>query len=192
MAHGPATLRTLSAIVLALALAACGGVTHSAAPSASALRADLSGSPPPLAALHRQANRLLPADTAALRARLRTLRGYPVVVMVWASWCPPCQADFPYFQRLSATLGRRVAFVGVDVSDSPAKARAFLRRLPVSFPSYRDPHRALAAVPLGTAYAHWTPATYFFPRGGGRPEAYLGPFLGERSLRTKIRRYLGV
>ena len=78
----------------------------------------LAGSPAPLAALHGQANELLPGGTDAYEQRIAALRGYPVVVNVWASWCGPCRFEFPILQKLSARYGKRVAFLGVDSQDS--------------------------------------------------------------------------
>src|ERR671936_853689 len=71
---------------------------------------------------------LLGGGAAAFRARLRGLRGHPVVVNKWASWCGPCRSEFPYFQRLGVELGRRVAFLGVDGNDNDSDSRRFLRR----------------------------------------------------------------
>src|SRR5271167_4033037 len=103
----------------------------SAAPSTLTLaqmRARLSGSPPALAGLHAQANQILPGGLPALRARLAALRGTPIVINKWASWCEPCRAEFGVFQRVSVSRGREVAFVGIDSGDySQADARAFLR-----------------------------------------------------------------
>ena len=50
----------------------------------------------------------------AFEAHLRGLRGRPVVVNQWASWCRPCKAEFPFFQRQSERWRDRVAFVAVD------------------------------------------------------------------------------
>src|SRR5215211_5488514 len=75
---------------------------------------ELAGAPGPLAALHDQANALLPGGTSAFDARLRELRGHPVVINKWASWCGPCRAEFPIFQQLATARGKEIAFVGVD------------------------------------------------------------------------------
>ena len=191
MAHGPGVIRCLSAFVALAAIAGCGSVAHDSAPSAAALASELKGSPPPLAALHGQANRLLGGGKRAFEARMHALRGYPVVVTQWASDCLPCQAEYPYFQQLSAQLGRRVGFVGVDASgDSVSGAEHWLRRFPVSFPSYRDSGDQIALT-LSVPFADDTPVTYLYPRNG-RPYFHVGPYLSEGALRQEIRRYLGV
>src|SRR3954454_6365362 len=74
----------------------------------------LAGSPAPLAALHMQADQLLPGGLDAYERRIASLKGYPAVVNVWASWCGPCRFEFPTLQKLSAEYGKRVAFLGVD------------------------------------------------------------------------------
>ncbi len=101
----------------------------------------LADSPAPLAALHAQHDRLLPGGTSTFERRIAELRGYPVVVNVWASWCWPCRAEFPVLQRLAAKYGRRVAFLGVDSDDSEASAHTFLKEAPVPYPSYSDPNK---------------------------------------------------
>ena len=179
-----------SAGAAAAILAGCGSVAHSAAPSAAQLRADLRGSPPQLAALHRQANKLLGGGAAALEARLRALRGTPVVVTQWASDCEPCQLEYPYFQQLSAQLGRRIAFIGNDYRDSASGAKGWLARFPVSFPSYSDPKGAIGLA-LNRFYALDTPVTYLYTRTGMQ-FAHVGEYTSERSLRQDIRFYLGV
>jgi cytochrome c biogenesis protein CcmG, thiol:disulfide interchange protein DsbE len=160
-----------------------------AAPSGLTVRqmlARLAGSPAPLAALHAQASELLPGDTRALRARLTALRGHPVVIHKWASWCEPCRAESGNFQRAAVSLGREVAFIGLDSGDtSRSEALRFLRTFPLSYPSYYD-HSGR----LGTALtdSSFTPVTVFYNRTGGH---YIrqGPYLSVTKLEQDIRRY---
>ena len=175
-------------LVLVLALAGCGSDPGppDAAPRPAEKRAALTGSPPALRALHAQSNLLLGGGPAAFRARLRELRGHPVVVNKWASWCGPCRSEFPFFQRLSARLGRRVAFLGVDSNDSDADARSFLRRYPVSYPSYGDPDQKVARVFNATVAF---PATAFYDARGRLAYVHQGAYATEAKLREDITRY---
>ena len=156
------------------------------APSPAEVRELLTGAPAPLAGLHRQASALLPGEDRALQARLRELRGHPVVVNKWASWCGPCRAEFPTFQRVSADRGKEVAFIGLNSGDAPAPAKDFLRRFPLSFPSYIDP-REKAAQALGVAATY--PMTAFFDARGEQTFIHQGPYLDAEDLEADIDRY---
>jgi cytochrome c biogenesis protein CcmG/thiol:disulfide interchange protein DsbE len=126
----------------------------------------LAGSPPPLAGLHEQGGALLESGAPALYARLAELKGYPVVINKWASWCIPCKEEFGAFQRASAEYGRRVAFIGLDSADtSRADAVAFLRSFPVSYPSYYDQSGQLGERITDSSF---TPVTVFITRDGRR------------------------
>jgi thiol-disulfide isomerase/thioredoxin len=148
--------------------------------------AALTGAPAPLAALHKQANRLLGGGPKAFKRRLKGLRGHPVVVNKWASWCPPCRAEFPFFQRQAVKLGKQVAFLGVDSDDNDGDAREFLREFPVSYPSYRDPTLAIAAVFKGVQAF---PTTAFYDRRGELAYVHQGGYAAERKLAEDIERY---
>jgi cytochrome c biogenesis protein CcmG, thiol:disulfide interchange protein DsbE len=81
------------------------------------------------------------------RVDLAALRGRPVVVNFWASWCPPCARELPLLRKaLAAHAGDRLAVVGVLVNDDPARARRFFRRAGGSWPVGVDAGgRAVAA-----------------------------------------------
>jgi cytochrome c biogenesis protein CcmG/thiol:disulfide interchange protein DsbE len=174
-----------------LGLAGCGSSAHEAAPSAAQIAADLRGSPAPLAALHAQANKLLSGGAKAFKAELRALRGYPVVVNKWGSWCTPCRQEFPIFQQVGALAARRVAFIGDDVNEPNASTgAAWLRRFPVSYPSYADKSGAINRA-LGPASASYTPVTYFYDAAGNQVFFHYGPYPSVASLEHDIRTYLG-
>jgi cytochrome c biogenesis protein CcmG, thiol:disulfide interchange protein DsbE len=179
--------RILLPVVLAAALlGGCGDDPDSAAPPRAEAKRLLAGAPPPLASLHAQANELLPGGAPAFERRLRELRGHPIVVNKWASWCPPCRAEFPFFQRLSVELGREVAFIGVDSQDNAEDAREFLGDFPVSFPSYEDPEQEVARVFKGHVNF---PTTAFYDRTGKLTFIHQGGYESEARLREDIERY---
>jgi thiol-disulfide isomerase/thioredoxin len=155
--------------------------------SAAELRDKLAGAPAPLAALHAQANQLLPGDPDVVRARLKALRGHPVVVNKWGSWCVPCRQEFPILQHAAQRFGKRVAFLGVDVVDPVDQARAFLRRFPVTYPSYRDPHGAISqdlGVPANA------PVMLFLDPGGKTAFIHQGQYKNLGDFEADIQRYL--
>jgi cytochrome c biogenesis protein CcmG, thiol:disulfide interchange protein DsbE len=66
------------------------------------------------------------------------LRGKPVVMNFWASWCIPCKTEAPRLVAAAAKNRGRVLFLGVDVQDFTGDARTFLRRYHINYPSVRD------------------------------------------------------
>jgi cytochrome c biogenesis protein CcmG/thiol:disulfide interchange protein DsbE len=71
--------------------------------------------------------------------RLSAVPNQPVVVNFWASWCLPCEDEAPVLERVARHYQGRVAFVGVDVQDTDANARAFLERYKITFANGPDP-----------------------------------------------------
>src|SRR4051794_39096291 len=128
-----------------LALAGCGTSEGGPAASKPAPKPHLVGAPASVKAVYARPSKLLGGGLPAYRAQLAKLRGTPVVVNKWAAWCPPCRAEFPYFRSQSGKRGGEVAFLGVDSNDNENDARKFLRRLPLSYPSYIDGDNKIAA-----------------------------------------------
>jgi thiol-disulfide isomerase/thioredoxin len=179
-------LPALSALVLTIFLASgCGGTGGGNYGGAHPDYAKaLAGSPAPLAALHKQADDLLEGGTDAYEKQLADLRGYPVVVNLWASWCVPCRQEFPILQKLSARYGKKVAFLGVNSEDSSDAAETFLAEAPVPYPSYSDPSKDI----YNSLGGYGFPNTAFYNRDG---EVFLhkGQYRDEAELEADIHRY---
>lgn len=149
------------------------------------LREKLAGAPPALAALHRQANQLLPGGTTGFDERLRQLRGHPVVVNVWGSWCGPCRVELPIIQRASLDWGKRIAFLGVDSKDNRGDARKLLSQIPVTYPSYEDPQAKIF-----TRYKLiGAPSTIYYDATGKQTYLHQGQYLDRAQLDADIKRY---
>ena len=177
----------LAAVVVALGVSACGssggGTSTAKAPD---YKQALAGAPKPLAKLYAQGDRLVSGGTSAFGSQLGALRGHPVVVNVWASWCEPCRMEFPYLQRLSAKYGKRVAFVGVDTNDNDAAARTFLAELPLPYPSYTDPNKDIAQSVGATV---GLPDTAYYDASGKQVFVKQGQFASEGDFAADIKRY---
>ncbi len=145
----------------------------------------LADAPAPLAALYEQGNELLDGGVEAYEERLEELRGYPVVVNQWASWCGPCRFEFPHFQELAAELGEEIAFLGINSSDSEDAARTFLEQLPVPYPSYSDPDHEIGDL-LGTREF---PVTGFYDSDGDLVYVRRGAYASKEDLAADIERY---
>jgi len=80
----------------------------------------------------------LPEALADGRVRLRELRGYPVVINFWASWCGPCKTEAPILAASARAHAGEVVFLGIDIQDFKSDAVRFLERYDVNYVSVRD------------------------------------------------------
>jgi cytochrome c biogenesis protein CcmG, thiol:disulfide interchange protein DsbE len=185
-AKGRAFCSLLIAISCLATLAACGEDQGSVGSAPPDYKTALAGAPKPLAAVYAQGNKLIPGGGDAFKRQIAALRGYPVVVNQWASWCGPCREEFPHFQKASAKYGKQVAFLGVDSNDSDAAARTFLGEDPVPYPSFSDPGREIASLIKATL---GLPDTAFFDRRGRLVYTKQGPYKTQAELAADIKRY---
>ncbi len=154
--------------------------------SRAAVSMPIAGAPAPLAALRRQVNVLRDGGRKALDQQLRDLRGHPVVVNMWASWCGPCRRELPLLQREANRLGARVAFLGINVADEREAARGLAARYPMPYPSFYDPRSNIA---VGRFGSRSLPVTVFFDATGMQRIVRQGEFPTLDALRRAIVRY---
>jgi thiol-disulfide isomerase/thioredoxin len=169
----------------------------------AALTVGCAGGPPapaagggPIAAENATRASLLPDRADALpdftlaryEELLQQLRGTPLVVNMWGSWCPPCNDEAPLLRDAHARFGGRVQFLGIDIEDSVGAARGFMRRYGWTFPSIRDPDFPSSFRP-GLGFAG-QPNTLFYDASGRVVVTWQGPITAER-LRAGIAQILG-
>jgi cytochrome c biogenesis protein CcmG/thiol:disulfide interchange protein DsbE len=173
-----------AAVAWTLLLGACGegGEPGGPAPDFSALKQ----APEPLGSLYADGDELIEGGVPAYERQLEELRGHPVVVNKWASWCGPCRAEFPFFQREAVKHGDEVAFLGVDAQDAPSAARTFLEELPLPYPSFSDPDEEIAEELEG---AREFPSTAYYDSDGELVYVKRGGYASQEDLAADIQRY---
>lgn len=155
--------------------------------SASEMTRELAGSPPRLAALYAQANQLLDGNATTVQRRIAALKGYPVVVNMWGSWCGPCRLEMPFLQKTATRYGKKVAFLGLNVEDSETDAKKLLQQIPLPYPSYID-GRGTTGTKLAGSIAG-LPITVFYDADGKQQQIHQGVFSSQKELATAVRRY---
>jgi cytochrome c biogenesis protein CcmG, thiol:disulfide interchange protein DsbE len=182
-----------AALLLSVGIAACGSGDDGGNPDSrltpEQATEPLANAPPQLAAVREQANQLLDGGTEAFERRLEELRGFPVVVNKWASWCGPCRFEFPWFQSLAEKHGGEIAFLGDAGDDSADALSTFLEELPLPYPSYLDPDLKIAQELGGPVRAF--PATAFYDRSGELVYTHPGVYRDEQELIADVNRYAG-
>lgn len=132
---------------------------------------------------------LAPDFTANLLGKgdvsLSGLRGKPVIVNVWASWCTPCRAEMPAIEKVYQTykdLGLVVIGLNTTYQDSETDAAAFVKEFGLTFPMALDRDGAISRLYLVTGL----PSTFFIDRKGIVRSVVVGGPMSETLIQTKV------
>jgi cytochrome c biogenesis protein CcmG/thiol:disulfide interchange protein DsbE len=108
----------------------------------------------------------------------------PVVLNVWASWCTPCRSEAPLIGRAASEFDGEVAFVGLDVRDTPEGAAAFIAEF---FPDAPILHLADSSgqIPSELGGSRGVPLTFFYRLGGELSYLHFG-VIDERTLALQV------
>jgi cytochrome c biogenesis protein CcmG, thiol:disulfide interchange protein DsbE len=130
--------------------------------------------------------RLAAYDAGELR--LSGLRGTPIVLNFWASWCyPACYEEAPLLEAIWRQYKEQgLMVVGVDIQDKEANAREFMRRFSFTFPNAPDPGSKVS-IDYGV---YGVPETFFIDRQGRIAYKHVGalpPALLEAQVQTLLK-----
>ncbi len=117
---------------------------------------------------------------------LSSLRGQPVVLNFWASWCPPCREEAPVLEKVWRRYqDKGVTFIGVDIQDAEADARAYLKEFDITYPNGPD-----RSGRISNDYAvSGIPVTFFINRDGIIVSRWVGA-INEEILVPRIEELL--
>lgn len=159
----------MAAMLAAVALAGCGGAATGTTPNVGARAGDMA---PPLTGTSLQGHQL----------SLGAWRGSTVVLVFWASWCVPCQAEQAAINAVAQQeRGAGVHFAGVSVDVSSSAARGYLTEYAVPYDSLLDSSDTIVV-----SYDVVGPPTTFVIDRNGRVSAVIVGQLSPDDLRAKI------
>ena len=120
---------------------------------------------------------------------LSELRGHPVLINLWTSWCPPCKAEMPALQRVYANYqgqGFEILAVNATNQDNLADATAFAAQLGLKFPILVDERGDVSRL-----YAlRSLPTSFFVDSQGVIREVVIGGPMSEALLRIRVEQLL--
>lgn len=120
------------------------------------------------------------------KVELDELRGKPLVLNYWASWCPFCISEMPDFQKVYEDVSDQVEFIGVNIQDDLSSARKLADQTGVRYPLVSDPDGAVYRRLRGFSM----PTTWFIDEEGRIVERFSGPLTAQQ-LAERIREHFG-
>lgn len=128
-------------------------------------------------------------DSSGNIVKLSDLRGQPVILNFWASWCPPCRAEMPAIQSVhQVNQAQGLVILGVNATDQDSieQVQEFSKDLQLTFPILYDSSGVIQSLYNVTAL----PSTFFIDRSGIIQEVIIGGPIAEALLEINAKQIL--
>lgn len=102
---------------------------------------------------------------------LDDLRGTPIVLNFWATWCGPCRNEMPALQAASERFGNRALILGVNQAEDAATVQAYTDELGITFPIPMDSEQRVSS---DLYNVQGLPTTYFIDGDGTISKVWMG------------------
>ena len=133
--------------------------------------ADVVNALPPAPAVGHPAPDFTVTTLAGEQFTLSELRGAPVVLNFWATWCPPCRAELPELQAAAERYDGEIVIAGINQAEAPDQVREFAEAMGLGFVIPLD-----VDAQVSRKYgARSLPTTFFIDREGIIRQIQIGP-----------------
>ena len=102
--------------------------------------------------------------------QLADLKGKPVIINFWATWCIPCQDEMPLLENYSRKLSNSLIVIGVNSQEQPDVIRDFVTKYGITFPIALDSNGDLTRSYLINGF----PTTFFVDKAGILRNIHIG------------------
>jgi len=114
---------------------------------------------------------------------LNDLKGKPVLVNFWATWCGPCVSEMPYIQEIYGEWsGKGLVVLAINIGDSSSEAEQFLQNHNLSLPVLLDTNKAVAR----RYNIRGIPTTFFIDKDGIIQEKIIGAFPNKEAIENRL------
>ena len=118
---------------------------------------------------------------------LSSLKGKPMLINFWATWCPPCRDEMPYMQQIYAEWSDKgAAILAINIGESSSTVSEFMNKYDLSLPVLLDTKGDVA----GKYNIRAIPTTYFIDKDGIIREKTIGSFQNKAQIEERLRKII--
>lgn len=118
------------------------------------------------------------STTTGQTLSLKSLRGHPVWLNFWATWCPWCKKEIPELVRVKNQYGAAIAIYGVDEQQTRSQVVDYMSQAQMNYPVFLDTSGAVA----GTYGVQYYPTSVFIGSDGHIAGIYTGALLSRSAI----------